>query len=377
MTKFGEFVVSPKFVPLFFLLLFLMIYLNYYCFALICAMFGWKLSWLMIAIMAIIPMLYVMLAKQKSYGKVRKVFGKIFGYYFSLFICFSICFAAWFLIRMIVNILFLDTMYDEGLIVAGIAALILYGFGFMKTKQIKKVLYEVAIPGSVNNYRIALLSDLHLGQFVKVEHLYKLVDMINANHVDLVVIAGDIFNDGFVEECDDLADVCAAFRKIKANDGIVAVGGNHDPNSDEISFRNFLSQAGITLLSDDSVMIKQMRFIGRKAYTTRRVDQRKCLHDLMMPSGAKVNIIIDHDPIGIDEAIQAQAELILCGHTHRGQFFPMNIIVGHAYKKGHFWGKHKLSNTWAIVSAGAGFFQLPMRIGSENECIFIDLKDQA
>lgn len=63
---------------------------------------------------------------------------------------------------------------------------------------------------------------------------------------------------------------------------------------------------------------------------------------------------------------------MLCGHTHKGQFFPATFFTRLAYGKKDFYGFAKREETQSIVSAGTGYFQMPMRIGSNSEIVLIE-----
>ena len=83
---------------------------------------------------------------------------------------------------------------------------------------------------------------------------------------------------------------------------------------------------------------------------------------------------MDHNPDGIDEAIENGAKLILCGHTHRGQMFPLTFLTRLAYEKNHFYGHAALGEAQTVISAGTGYFQLPVRLGTNSEIVEINLK---
>ena len=68
------------------------------------------------------------------------------------------------------------------------------------------------------------------------------------------------------------------------------------------------------------------------------------------------------------------ASLVLCGHTHRGQFFPATIFTRWANGRRFFYGRESFGRTEAVISSGAGFFQLPMRIGTDSEVVEIRLE---
>ena len=91
-------------------------------------------------------------------------------------------------------------------------------------------------------------------------------------------------------------------------------------------------------------------------------------------------LVLDHDPRGIEEAVSCDADLVLAGHTHRGQFFPATLITQLSYEKGYFYGLAQTINeitghvTTSIVSSGAGYFQTPIRVGTDSEIVYIDIK---
>lgn len=82
---------------------------------------------------------------------------------------------------------------------------------------------------------------------------------------------------------------------------------------------------------------------------------------------------MDHNPQGLTEALDCGADLVLCGHTHRGQLFPINFFTKWAYGTERFWGHHQVGKTHVIVSAGCSVFQLPVRVATDNEVVVVGL----
>lgn len=110
-----------------------------------------------------------------------------------------------------------------------------------------------------------------------------------------------------------------------------------------------------------------MVIVGRDDIITN--PKRKSLETIIKTP--KKMIIIDHNPLGVDEAVNNNASLIMCGHTHSGQFFPANIFTKLAYGKEGFYGYHKINNTNIVVSSGVGYFQMPMRTCSHSEIVVL------
>jgi uncharacterized protein len=79
--------------------------------------------------------------------------------------------------------------------------------------------------------------------------------------------------------------------------------------------------------------------------------------------------MLDHQPIDLEEEQNAGVDLQLSGHTHKGQFFPFNLITHKIFKIDY--GYLKTGNFQLIVSSGAGTWGPPIRIGSSSEVVDI------
>ena len=129
------------------------------------------------------------------------------------------------------------------------------------------------------------------------------------------------------------------------------------------------------MLNDCGMILDPLIVLGRNdALSVCEPDRRRPL-SLIASSYPHYRplIVVDHNPQGIDEAAAYGADLVLCGHTHRGQMFPVTLFTQWAYGTKRFWGQHQFGQTHAIVSAGCGVFQLPIRLGTDNEVVSIDL----
>jgi predicted MPP superfamily phosphohydrolase len=94
------------------------------------------------------------------------------------------------------------------------------------------------------------------------------------------------------------------------------------------------------------------------------------------PGGADTLILLDHQPVEFPQIEAAGADLLLCGHTHRGQLFPANLITRRLYKKAgatHY-GYWRSQNMQAVVTSGAGLWGPPVRVATNAEVAVIDLR---
>ncbi len=267
-----------------------------------------------------------------------------------------------------------ETAAAAGVLCADLLAAITVALGFLHAKNIKLASYKIEVGLKDPPYRIALLSDLHLGVFVGEKQIRNMVDTVNTLDADVVVICGDIIdsNNHILANNEALDKISAVFKKIHTKEGVFAVLGNHDPKADDEKFRDFMLASDIQLLHNQIKHLSKINLIGR---TNASNNHRSPITDFSgQIDAAKPVVVLDHDPADIPEAVEFGADLVLCGHTHKGQFFPITYFTKLANGRHYFYGLEKFGKTHAIISSGAGFFQLPVRIGTNSEVVDIQLK---
>lgn len=244
-------------------------------------------------------------------------------------------------------------------------------YGFLHARHLIVKKYQIQLGEKKRDKRLVLLSDIHTGSFVNEKQLEKIVKRVNELDADMIFIAGDTFDVKAFETC-NLSKLEQIFRKLCSKEGVYASLGNHDPLSSEKNVREFFEKSGICLLTDENVETEDFYVIGREDVTS--CPDRKSLPEILpRERGKKPEILLDHNPGGIEEAIENRVALVLCGHTHKGQFFPATFFTRLAYGKKDFYGYAKREETQSIVSAGTGYFQMPMRIGSNSEIVLIEI----
>jgi uncharacterized protein len=257
-------------------------------------------------------------------------------------------------------------------------------YGAFHAGSIRTVQYAIRLAGQGDGLRAVLISDLHIGSGVGKKHITKVVNIINRAEPDIVFIAGDIF-DGNLGTVRDLPGIAEEFKRIRPPLGVYACLGNHDV--DRVSFSGnsterieaFLKEAGITLLQDETAAI------GDNIYITGRRDarpigmnvKRKTIAELRtaMSDGTATLIVLDHQPTQYGEIEAAGADLVLSGHTHRGQLFPANLITKSMYRKmgASHYGYWRSNTLQAVITSGAGYWGPPLRVATNSEVVFIDI----
>ena len=215
--------------------------------------------------------------------------------------------------------------------------------------------------------KFVLLSDMHLGYHNTRHDLAKWVDFINAEHPDVVLIAGDIVD--FSIQPLLKAGMAAEFRRFNAP--VYACLGNHDYYAGEENSERFYREAGIHLLRDTAVAIgKGITIVGRDDRTN---THRKPLNEMMKTvDGTQYTILLDHQPYHLEAAERQHVDFQFSGHTHNGQVWPINWIESAIYEKAY--GRLEKGETHYYVSSGIGIWGGKFRIGTQSEYVVLTLQ---
>lgn len=240
--------------------------------------------------------------------------------------------------------------------------------------------YEVAVakkpkPGTPKKYTIAVASDIHLGNIVGNRYLAKLTGLLNGLKPDLTLLVGDVLDDSIEPFLRN--KMSNEMKKLSAKYGVFAVLGNHEYYGGHVDrYVKEMSEIGIPVLRDEVVSVADgaIYIAGRKDLTAVRMDPegRLSVSDLLTPlDHTKPIVLLDHQPYAFDKAQEAGADLLLCGHTHRGQFAPNHFITKRLFELD--WGYMLKEKMHVIVSSGFGSWGPPIRLASRSEVIHIEL----
>lgn len=237
-------------------------------------------------------------------------------------------------------------------------ALFLYG----NINYRHKVRVELDLPTEkqlAKDYRVVMLSDLHIGYHNPRGELARWVDIINAEQPDFILIAGDIL-DGSLRPVLEQR-MAEEFRRLRAP--IYACLGNHEFYAGMPEALQFYHDAGIHLLMDETAVVDScITIIGRDDRTNMR---RKPVNELV--TGSNYKIVLDHQPYNLDRTEAAGVDFQLSGHTHRGQVWPISWITDALYECS--WGSYQLGQTRFYVSSGIGIWGGKFRIGTQSEYV--------
>ncbi|NQT33997.1 metallophosphoesterase [bacterium] len=237
--------------------------------------------------------------------------------------------------------------------------------------------YEIeleSLPADHNEYRIVMLSDVHLGVIVGEKRLRRIVEQVNDLSPDVILIAGDLLDESF----ENIPWVAQALSGFEAGDGVFAVTGNHEFYGGVLGFEEIMKEAGIKPLRNESFIIdNSVMLIGLDDQTGGRQFKVKQIHisELVPEENQLPVILIHHTPSRIKEAAEAGVDLMLSGHVHEGQLWPVKYIAEAVY--GVKTGLTKVDRMYFYLSSGVGTWGPPVRIGAAPEIVTLVLKKSA
>lgn len=265
-------------------------------------------------------------------------------------------------------------------------------YGIFNARNIKVNEYNVTVDkscGDTKQLKAVLVADLHMGYAIGVDHITNMVEKINAQDPDIVIIAGDIFDNSY-DGMDDPEGIKAQLQSIKSKYGVYAVYGNHDIDEKILmgftfdwggkqlhneKMTNFVKDCGIRLINDESVLINDEFYLVGRRDTDKpgtedgtRAEISELTKDL---DKTKPIFVLSHEPDELQETADAGADIDFSGHTHDGQLFPGNLTIG------LFWenpcGMIKKDNMYSIVTSGVGVYGTFMRVGTDAEICTVNI----
>ena len=240
------------------------------------------------------------------------------------------------------------------------------------------------LPKAFDGFRVAQLSDLHIGPFMSGDQIRRVVEMTNQLKPDLIVLTGDYVTWDPTTQ----GDVVEALADLSAPFGVVGCLGNHELwTGTEDSITRVFAERNIRILRKERASIQSggetLNLIGVDYQSVRRGGPRpegivrrylEGVEPLLVPHTA--NILLSHNPNTFDRAAELGIDLSLAGHTHGGQvtlefvnknLSPSRLITD--YVRGWF----SKPGGQLYVNRGIGTIGVPIRIGATPEITLFEL----
>lgn len=337
-------------------------------------------SWIFIVMYFIISVSFVLsFFDTKGF---KDFFNFIGSYWLGFFAIFLMFFLISDIIVFILKYFKIISFTAKSYQIIGISVVILSflmgAYGMYNFTKLKIVNYNVEISSEKlkDEITIVQISDAHLGSLYSESRLEGIVEKINELKPDLVTITGDLFDDDY-HAIKDPKRVIELFNKIESKYGVYAALGNHDAGRTFKDLMKLSEESNIKFLNDTHINIdNKFILVGRVDPSPiggfdglKRAKTDEVLKDI---DKSLPIVVMDHNPANYKDYL-GKVDLVLSGHTHKGQIFPSNIITKLTYDIDY--GHVKKENTNIIVSSGVGAWMLPMRIASNNEIVKIVLRN--
>ncbi|WEV27326.1 metallophosphoesterase [Streptomyces sp. 71268] len=250
------------------------------------------------------------------------------------------------------------------------AATVGYGtYSVFRGPRVKRITVPLAkLSRQAHGYRIAVVSDIHLGPILGRAHTQRVVETINRVNPDLVAVVGDLV-DGSVA---DLGPAAEPLRHLRARDGSFFVTGNHEYFSGADAWVDHVRELGLRPLENERTELPGFDLAGVNDVAGedegKGPDFRQALGDR---DRGRAAVLLAHQPVVIYDAVRHGVDLQLSGHTHGGQLWPGNYLAELANPT--VAGLERYGDTQLYVSRGAGAWGPPVRVGAPPDITVVQL----
>ena len=337
--------------------MFLSFAMNFYVFARLCSLFKIKKGLVFWAVVIICTVSLIAASIFQSFsGNIvsRIVYAVSAGWYGILWLLFS-ALIVYEIIRLFIKI---KPSSAGTLIITVVILAAVYSIINAQMVRIKRL----KIPGPTDT-NIVQLSDIHIGS-VSLNFLERIIDKTNALNPNMVLITGDLIDNYNART----QKAIGLLKNLKAS--VLFVNGNHEQYVGPARVKKLLTAANVTVLNNQLADYGQIQVIGVD-YSENEKDLESILEGLNIDK-SKFCILMIHRPVKIETLSKTGIDLALTGHTHAGQIFPFNYIVGLFYP--YLSGLQNHNNTYIYGTSGSGTWGPRMRLGSRSEIVLLQIR---
>ena len=276
-----------------------------------------------------------------------------------VFSLFQLLFVFTAFIAYLIGMIFSLNIYMIHLLIIGV---IVFLTGYIYSTRYFTKRIEIESDKITEKTRIVQISDVHAHGALASKMISRIITRINRKKPDIVMVTGDLLDYFGLPAEDSLTP----FERIKCP--IYYVYGNHERMLLYGHADYLVDESTMVPLVNDSVKFNDFQIIGIDDDS-----KKEMLKQLKRQQVDKKSftILMQHQPENVEEASKKGFDLMLSGHTHAGQFFPMNLLFYLRWK--YLGGKYEVGNMTLNVSPGTGTKSFPFRIFVRNEITIIDL----
>ncbi len=239
----------------------------------------------------------------------------------------------------------------------------------------RETLFIPTLPKHLDGFKIAHLSDIHASSTITRKYVDAIVQDCNKLNPDMVALTGDLA-DGFPEV---IGPELEPLTKLKSKYGAYYCCGNHENMWDGEGWRKVVESYGVHVFRNEHVILQNVAggALAIAGVIDHRGDRKykiKSSPEQALKSVPKdiYTIMLVHQPKSVNPSIENGADLVLVGHTHGGQVFPLTLLMPYIHEYNH--GVYKRDQSYINVSCGTGYWGPPMRLGMSAEIVEITLR---
>ncbi|WP_052848707.1 metallophosphoesterase [Streptomyces avicenniae] len=256
---------------------------------------------------------------------------------------------------------------------AGLIAAGTLGYGVANARNLRTKHVTVTLPKlprAADRYRVAVVSDIHLGPVLGGGHCRRVVDAVNRTRPDVIAVVGDLVD----ADVDDLRSAVAPMADLSAPDGTFFVTGNHEYYVETAEWIDHLRDLGLLPLVNERAELPYFALAGVNDISGEGSafggpDYGAALGDR---DRSRATVLMAHQPVMIHDAVDWGVDLQLSGHTHGGQMWPLTYIAGAANPT--LAGLERYGDTQLYVTRGAGAWGPPVRVAADPDVTLIELR---
>jgi uncharacterized protein len=271
---------------------------------------------------------------------------------------------------------------------AGLDAVLVAQGGSDYVRKVEPLLVEVTqvrlklprLPKSFSGFRLAQISDMHLGGWMTVSHAADLFKMVLDQSPDAVAMTGDFvmaYGRGH-DVLGKMDEIIPVLEEMTRQVPVMAVLGNHDHRYDSVAVTEMLQQAGVGVLNNAVSAIWRGEDTLNFAGVDDVMEGKDRLEQVLaqLPSES-CSILLAHEPDFADSSsATGRFDLQISGHSHGGQVVlpligpPVLPEFGQKYPS----GLYQVGNMFQYTNRGVGMTLPYVRLNCRPEITVFTLE---
>lgn len=255
-----------------------------------------------------------------------------------------------------------------------LGAILISYLSLRHAKQIFVRRHTVALPNLPSRWRgkrALFFADTHYGSIHRAKAAERLVNLIESEEPDLILMGGDFFDGPPIDP--DL--VTFPYRRLTQTIPTFFISGNHEEYGKKAEFLRSLETNGFRIINDEKVVLDGLQIVGLDFMTTRTEAATAMTLKHLELDRTLPTIILKHIPRHMEMIEMSGGHLMLSGHTHQGQVWPVSLITHFVYS-GYDYGLKPYKNLQVYTTSGAGSWGPPQRFLTQSEVVVFTLENK-